>query len=331
MDLLCCESTSQMECPAYPDPNLLDDDRMLQNLLKSEERYAPSATYFSNVQKEITPVMRKVVAEWMLEVCEEQKREEVFPLAMNYVDRFLSICPIRKQHLQLLGTACLLLASKLREPRPISAEVLVFYTDNSITLQELWRWEQLVVSKLKWDLSAVTPNDFILYILARLPVDSRRWDTRMIRRHARTFIDLSHREYCFSMYTPSIVAAAAIATALDGLDWTNKTGYSLNWLLAELTRITAVEQEYLKSCHELIEEMARGGNVSNLMHPGTHSLQHQQQQQQQYHHNQTIDRVSDVTMTVGDESTGTTMMEQDKITDYENKTGTPTDVRDIHF
>lgn len=57
---------------------------------------------------------------------------------MNYVDRFLSVCEIKKAQLQLLGTACLLLASKLREPRPLSADVLVFYTDNSVTLDDLW-------------------------------------------------------------------------------------------------------------------------------------------------------------------------------------------------
>lgn len=74
-----------------------------------------------------------------MQVCEEQKcQDEVFPLSMNYVDRFLSICPIRKSQLQLLGTACLLLASKLRETSPLTAEVLVFYTDNSITLDDLW-------------------------------------------------------------------------------------------------------------------------------------------------------------------------------------------------
>ncbi|KAG8230113.1 hypothetical protein J437_LFUL007659 [Ladona fulva] len=71
-------------------------------------------------------------------VCEEQKcQEEVFPLAMNYVDRFLGVFPVRKNQLQLLGTTCLLLASKLREPRPLSAEMLVFYTDHSITFNDL--------------------------------------------------------------------------------------------------------------------------------------------------------------------------------------------------
>ncbi|KAJ9596983.1 hypothetical protein L9F63_012013, partial [Diploptera punctata] len=137
MDLLCCET--EYECRAYSDPVLLNDERVLQNLLSSEEKYSPSTSYFECVQKDLTPQMRKIVAEWMLEVCEDQKcQEEVFPLAMNYMDRFLSVCPIRKNQLQLLGTACLLISSKLREPRPLSAEVLVFFTDNSISIDDLW-------------------------------------------------------------------------------------------------------------------------------------------------------------------------------------------------
>lgn len=44
------------------------------------------------------------------------------------------------------------------------------------------------------------------------------------------------------MYTPSMIAAASVAAALHGLDWTGKSGYGLAGLLGELTRITAIEQ-----------------------------------------------------------------------------------------
>lgn len=44
------------------------------------------------------------------------------------------------------------------------------------------------------------------------------------------------------MYTPSMIAAASVAAALHGLDWTRKSGYGLAGLLDELTRITAIEQ-----------------------------------------------------------------------------------------
>ncbi|XP_036149822.1 G1/S-specific cyclin-D2 [Monomorium pharaonis] len=315
MDLLCCETT-ETECRAYADPALLGDDRVLQNLLQTEERYAPSRSYFECVQRDISPLMRKIVAEWMLEVCEEQKcQDEVFPLSMNYVDRFLSICPIRKSQLQLLGTACLLLASKLRETSPLTAEVLVFYTDNSITLDDLWRWEQLVVSKLKWELSAVTPGDFLMHILSRLSMP-RTWDTVMVRRHAQTFIALSAREYKFSMYTPSMIAAASVAAALHGLDWTGKSGYGLAGLLHELTRITAIEQDYLQGCLEQIEEM-----ISQAAHVSTESSG-----TGSGHQTMSAGVPSASQRPLGDPNNTS----QEKILEHE-KAGTPTDVRDVHF
>ena len=71
-------------------------------------------------------------------MCKEQQcEEEVFYLAMNYVDRFLSIVFVLKCHFQLLGTACLFIASKFRETVPMSAHNLVVYTDNSITIDQL--------------------------------------------------------------------------------------------------------------------------------------------------------------------------------------------------
>ncbi len=71
-------------------------------------------------------------------MCEEEScNEDVFPLAINYLDRFLAMMPTRKSYLQLLGAVCLFLASKLKDCRQLSAEKLCMYTDNSITPREL--------------------------------------------------------------------------------------------------------------------------------------------------------------------------------------------------
>lgn len=46
----------------------------------------------------------------------------------------------------------------------------------------------LVLSKLKWDLSAVTPHDFLEQILSRICPDPERCN--VIKKHSQTFIAL---------------------------------------------------------------------------------------------------------------------------------------------
>ncbi|XP_063379902.1 G1/S-specific cyclin-D3 [Cydia fagiglandana] len=260
MELLCAErvspSTEGAAAPApgpraaVPDPVLLRR-RVLDNLLRTEERYAVTTNYFGTVQTEITPHMRRLVAEWMLEVCEDQGcQEEVFPLAVSYLDRFLSICPVGKSQVQLLGTACLLLASKLREPgsRCLPADLLVFYTANSITLADLCSWELLVLSKLKWDVAGVTAHDFLPLLLSRLPLRGLV-NTNMVHRHAQTFIALAARDYEFMLYSASTLAACSIAAALRGL--------SLDGHLARLHDLTGIDLDCLHTCLEQIEDMVQ--------------------------------------------------------------------------
>ena len=78
---------------AIQDHSQIKDVRILQNLLRNEDRFLPEIPdYMSNKQlNSITPDMRKIVADWMLEVIQEQNSQpEVFCLAMNIMDRFLS-------------------------------------------------------------------------------------------------------------------------------------------------------------------------------------------------------------------------------------------------
>ena len=125
---------------AHEDRGQLRDDRVLQNLLRNEEKYLPPVPdYMAALQQGgITPDMRRIVAEWMLEVVHEQNSQpEVFTLAMNMMDRFLCRCRISKSQLQLVGSVCLLISSKIREPCPIPGRTLIGYTDYSITPEEI--------------------------------------------------------------------------------------------------------------------------------------------------------------------------------------------------
>ncbi|NXU57097.1 CCND2 protein, partial [Turnix velox] len=188
------------------------------------------------------------------QVCEEQKcEEEVFPLAMNYLDRFLAVVPTRKCHLQLLGTVCMFLASKLKETIPLTAEKLCIYTDNSIKPQELLEWELVVLGKLKWNLAAVTPHDFIEHILRKLPLPKDK--LLLIRKHAQTFIALCATDFNFALYPPSMIATGSVGAAICGLQLND--GDRFTDLLAKITNI---DVDCLKACQEQIEAVL----VNNL-------------------------------------------------------------------
>lgn len=46
----------------------------------------------------------------------------------------------------------------------------------------------LILMLLKWDLSAIVPNDFLDHILHRLPINP--FDLAAIKKHAQTFAAL---------------------------------------------------------------------------------------------------------------------------------------------
>ncbi|XP_076015080.1 G1/S-specific cyclin-D2-like [Genypterus blacodes] len=253
MELFCLESDITLK--AQPDPNILCDDRVLQSLLTIEDRFLPQCSYFQRVQKDIQPYMRRMVAGWMHEVCEEEKSsEDVFPLAINYLDRFLAVMPTRKSYLQLLGAVCMFLASKLKDSRPLSAERLCMYTDHSIATRELLEWELVVLGKLKWNMASVIPNDFIEHILRRLPLPKDK--LTMIHKHTQTFITLCATDDCLAMNPPSMIATGSVGAAVCGLqlDHTDQM-LSRDNLTDLLAKITNTEVDCLRACQEQIERV----------------------------------------------------------------------------
>lgn len=69
MELSCTENISVVNY-AQRDPVIFSDNRVVENLLNDEALYIPSCDYFSEVQVDIQPYMRNVVATWMMEVKE---------------------------------------------------------------------------------------------------------------------------------------------------------------------------------------------------------------------------------------------------------------------
>lgn len=229
MDLVCKEIIYDEvdQQFAEPDPTMVADVRVIQNMISLERLTIPPCNYFGSVQQDIKPNMRKIVTTWMLEVCDEQKCEEqTFPLAVNFFDRFLCACPIDRYHLQLLGCCALLLASKIRQCHPLTVDVLSAYTDHAVSPDQIRSWELLLISKLEWNITAVTAFDYVDQILERVKWGS---DDSRLREHAHTLIHVCSTETIFMQLEPSLLAAACIASATRGLNVSSKlaVGYDL--------------------------------------------------------------------------------------------------------
>merc|ERR1712061_363802 len=194
----------------------------------------------------MTPHMRKLVADWMLGVVHEQNSQpEVFCVAMNLLDRFLCHCCIQKSQLQLLGSVCILIASKIREPCPIPGKTLITYTDYSITAEELKEWELLVLYKLQWELSAITPLDYLDHALPRLDLENHV-DMEELRRRTETILVLAATDYQFAYHSPSLMAASAIFTALQRLS--TNPGAIIKEILPRIQAATHTSSEQMDKC-----------------------------------------------------------------------------------
>lgn len=82
----------QFEPEASFDGAILDDDRLLHNLIMAEEHYLITSSYFKCLQTDLKPGMRDVVANWMLEVT---SITTTLPTAVHYYSLVISFAMLK--------------------------------------------------------------------------------------------------------------------------------------------------------------------------------------------------------------------------------------------
>ena len=242
---------SSIEVRPMVDKVLVNDSRVLANMLKEEKMSQADITdYFtpgSTVQTSVKPHMRKIVTDWMSEVCQDQQcQPEVFCHAVNYLDRFLTRLNINKNQFQLLASVCLLLASKL-QGCPISLTTLVDYTDNSFLPEEIKQWEILVLSVLHWNLNVLTPLSFLNLLLQHLGLTSLRYQVEQLVLVLQTDLEMASSP-------PSVVAAAATLSIYQNTDPPSK---EVENLVQNITKFVKVSRQDLCSLYIRIQQVVQ--------------------------------------------------------------------------
>ncbi|MCD7455111.1 Cyclin-A1-2 [Datura stramonium] len=184
-----------------------------KHLRASEARKRPSTDFMEKVQKDINPSMRAILIDWLVEVAEEYRLvPDTLYLTINYIDRYLSGNLMDRQRLQLLGVACMMIASKYEEICAPQVEEFCYITDNTYFKEEVLQMESAVLNYLKFEMTAPTAKCFLRRFV-RAAQGLNEVLSLQLEHLASYIAELSLLEYNMLCYAPSIIAASAIFLA----------------------------------------------------------------------------------------------------------------------
>eukprot|EP00040_Diaphanoeca_grandis_P003861 m.26176 g.26176 ORF g.26176 m.26176 type:complete len:387 (-) comp15296_c0_seq2:466-1626(-) len=160
-------------------------------------------------QRDINHSMRSILVDWLVEVSQEYRLDaQTLFIAVSYIDRFLSEMSVQRGKLQLVGVTAMLLASKYEEIYPPAVDEFVYITDNTYSREQILKMEHLILKVLKFDMGGVTAYSFFQRFIKMAQADDN------VKYLTMYLMELTLQDgERFLKYTPSIVAASALAVA----------------------------------------------------------------------------------------------------------------------
>ncbi|KAB2030669.1 hypothetical protein ES319_D05G249300v1 [Gossypium barbadense] len=184
-----------------------------KHLRASEVKKRPSTNFMETIQNDINSSMRAILIDWLVEVAEEYRLvQDTLYLTVSYIDRYLSGNTMNRQRLQLLGVACMMIASKYEEICAPQVEEFCYITDNTYFKDEVLEMESSVLNYLKFEMTAPTAKCFLRRFV-RAAQGINEVPSMQLECMANYIAELSLLEYSMLCYPPSLIAASAIFLA----------------------------------------------------------------------------------------------------------------------
>ncbi|XP_061371365.1 G2/mitotic-specific cyclin C13-1-like [Gastrolobium bilobum] len=242
-------SLSEKDVPQSSEPFESDIYQYLRTM-EMEKKRRPLIDYIERVQKEVNANRRGILVDWLVEVAEEYNLlPDTLHLSVSYIDRFLSINPMTKPRLQLLGVSSLLVASKYEEINPPSVEDFCDITDNTYKKTEVVKMEADILKSLNFEMGNPTVMTFIRRF-AGIAGENQNTLNSLIEFLGYYLAELSLLDYDCIRFLPSIVAASAIFLARYIIFWPEVHPWTSS--LCECSGYKSVE---LKECVLILHDL----------------------------------------------------------------------------
>merc|ERR1740123_1567068 len=88
-------------------------------------------------------------------------RTETLFLAVNIIDRYLSVRPVFRRSLQLVGVVAVFIAAKYEEIDPPKVNEFAYITDHTYSKKEIVAMECNVLAALDYNIAVPTPVHFL--------------------------------------------------------------------------------------------------------------------------------------------------------------------------
>ncbi|KAJ8101558.1 cyclin-like protein [Lipomyces tetrasporus] len=207
-----------LDADEMDDPTMVAEyvNEIFDYMKELEIRTMPNPRYMDE-QRDLQWKMRDILIDWLVEVHTKFRLlPETLFLAVNIVDRFLSLRVVTLDKLQLVGITGMFIAAKYEEVFSPSIQNFVYVADSGYTEEEILRAETFMLQVLDFNLSYPNPMNFLR---RNSKADNYDIQTRTVAKYLMEIALLDHR---FMKYYPSRVAATAMYLArviLERPEW----------------------------------------------------------------------------------------------------------------
>ncbi|XP_066362348.1 cyclin-B1-5-like [Miscanthus floridulus] len=187
---------------------LVDYVEDIYTFYKTTQHESRPIDYMGN-QPELTSKMRAILTDWLIE---SHQRFDLMPetlyLTIYIVDRYLSLQPVPKRELQLVGMAAMLIACKYEEIWAPEVNDFIQISDCAFSRHQILVAEKAILNSMQWNLTVPTPYHFLLrFAKAAGSADEQ------LEHMIYFFGELALLDYRMVTTYPSTVAACAVYIA----------------------------------------------------------------------------------------------------------------------